>query len=160
MTRKLEALKKLKSWIQLDGDCGHLCQFSWRHNRNTAAFFNYPIIIDKHNQNSLETAVDEMVLEDPKKKCNNLYGIGRSPTRKTLSSLCITPNGYFDIVAIHKGVPVYAFNLVDRNSKRKVSSQCLTGDSMMLEVYNILIEDVLQTGSEAPPPELKAQRVI
>ena len=161
MTRKLEALKKLKSWIQLDGDYGRLCQFSWRHNRNTAAFFNYPIIIDKHNQNSLETAVDEMILEDPKKRCNNLYGCGKSPSRKTLSSLGITPNGYFDIVATHKGVPIYAFNLVDRDGCHKVSSsQSLTGVYIILEVYNVLIEDVLQMGSEAPPPELKVQRVI
>ena len=159
-TRKLEALKKLKSWIQLDGDYSRLCQFSWRHNRDTAAVFNYPVIIDKYDQNSLETAIDEMVLEDPKKKCNNLYGSGKSPTRKTLSSLGLTPNGYFDIVAIHKGVPVYAFNLVDPNSKQKVSSQSLTGDYIMLEVYTIWIEDILQMGNESPPPELKVQRVI
>ena len=118
------------------------------------------LFIEKYKQNSLETAVDEMVLEDPKKKCNNLYGSGKSPSRRTLSSLGLTPSGYFDIVAIHKGVPVYAFNLVDRNSKRKVSSQCSTGDYMMLEVYNILVEDVLQMGSEAPPPELKVHQVI
>ena len=72
----------------------------------------------------------------------------------------ITASGYFDVVATHKGVPLYAFNLVDRENGHKVPSQSLTGVYIILEVYNISIEDVLQTGSEAPPPELKVERVI
>lgn len=115
--RKL-ALDKLKQWVKCDDDYGSLCQFSWRHNRKTPAFFNYPIIKTEY-ETSLDTTVDEIVVGKH----------GYVPSDKKLYDLNIPVYGYFDMVVIHKGIPVYCFKLID-------TDEVLTEDNVnALDIY-------------------------
>jgi hypothetical protein len=139
------ALNKLKEWIEHNDDYGKLCQFSWRHNRKRPAFYNYPII-QVEDDNSLDTTIDELISGKS----------GYTPSDEKLYKNNIPIYAYFDMVAIHKGKPIYCFKLVDTVELRTVrvhrgdnsdldlidsEDECFYPLTYELQVYHKTIKD-------------------
>jgi hypothetical protein len=110
------AIKNIRSWIWSGYGFGSLCNLKWRHNRQTPIFFNYPVISEP---SSLEDSFDEI--------CDNETHIKVSIIER------------LDFLAIHKGMPVYGFKLM--NGKQTIDPvtrelyQSLTAENHRLEIY-------------------------
>lgn len=145
------ALERLKQWIDCNyEDCGSLCQFNWRHNRDLPMFYKYPVF-RRHNTSTLETSVDEMISAGRRKYC-----YGYSPSPEHLDRLKIHVGEQFDLVAIHKGMPLYAFKIVKELDKEEPFDddtieryKMLAGDNINLQIYYI-DEDYIHSLKERP----------
>jgi hypothetical protein len=137
-----KALSRIKSWIEHDGDYGKLCQFTWRHNRAYPAFFDYPVF--RTHTSTLNLSVDEVILNDKAEEC---YGI--SPSDKYLNDMNIYISDHFDIVAVHKGLPRYCFQLTDATNpswdyETLNFYKMMTKDNDNLEIHYLNIDDILE----------------
>lgn len=140
--RRVKALSRIKSWIEHDGDYGRLCQFTWRHNRVHPIFFDYPIF--RTHTSTLNLSVDEVILNSEAEDC---YGI--SPTDKYLHDMNIYIFDHFDLVAVHKGVPRYCFQIVDATNpswdyETLTFYRMMTRDNDNVEIHYLVIDDILE----------------
>ena len=163
------AIDRLKSWIVNEYGCGKLCQFKWHHNRAEPVFFNYPIYVDGYD-NTLSRSVDEPLDsngdfyskdsdDDSDDESVYRFNYGNIATPENLVNIEVDVKGYFDIVAIHTGIPTYCFNVVYDLTPLDAETFNLYKDMAkengMLNIYHIRIDDILYY--KRRPVKLKAK---
>ena len=96
-----KAIKIFKTWFDSDG----ICQFSYRCNRKTNYFIQYPVYTDSDGTSSLEVNIDEFQQGRLSGRIN----------RKDLQNKHI--DYYIDFVCVHKGNPIYGFIIEDNDTQ-------------------------------------------